>query len=156
MKNKVTIKNAQGEYLQHVIFEDLSAQEAWLQMLHDTHAWGKPEYKVEISPEKVIEHEAIKAKKEVLDENGKVLEAATKARKAYVEKVEAVYEIIPSEYIVQVEDMTEELAVQAKIKEIENLKSTVTIEKLMEAVLTGNKSFLIAVDTEVKAKKAKI
>lgn len=80
MKNRVTIKSAQGEYLQHVIFEELSAQEAWLQMLHDTHAWGKPEHQVVVT-------EALYD-----EETGEILE-------------EAVYETIPAEYTIEIEDI---------------------------------------------------
>lgn len=168
MKNKVTIKNAQGEYLQHVIFEDLSAQEAWLQMLHDTHAWGKPSHT--ITTDKIItpaKDRVTKITKVEIKQEPKFDEAGNPIKtKPVYENVEvvvseytpAVYEtiLVPSEYTVEITDMTEEIAKEAKLKEIEDLKATVTVEKLMEAVLTGNKDFLIAVDTEVKAKKAKI
>lgn len=98
MKNKVTIKSAQGEYLQHVIFEEQSAQEAWLQMLHDTHAWGKPEHT--ITTDKILTP-AIEQVVEVIDD----VEVVTQ------EYVPPVYETIevPAEYEVEIVDITEEI-----------------------------------------------
>ena len=113
MKNKVTIKSAQGEYLQHVIFEEQSAQEAWLQMLHDTHAWGKPEHTIELTPMQTIYHEATLP---VLDEEGEELEPAVEA---YTEVVEATLEVVPSEYLVEIEDITEQVNQEAINREAE-------------------------------------
>ena len=119
MKNKIIIKNAQGECLQHVIFEDLSAQETWLQMLHDTHAWGKPEHTLELTPLETIYHEAVEA---ILDEEGEELEPAVEA---YTEVIEATFEVVPSEYLVEIEDITAQVNQEAINREAEAyLKAT--------------------------------
>lgn len=99
MKNKVTIKKPQGEYLQHCIFEDQQVQDDFLQMLYDTHVWGKPEHQAEVSPE-------------VRNEQGEIV-------------TEAIYETIPAEYVVEIEDITEQFNQEIINKEAEEyLKST--------------------------------
>lgn len=82
MKNKLTIKNVQGEYLQHVIFEDQETQDSFVEMLAATSAWGKAEHQVEI-----------------LDEEGKSLDPKQ-------------YETIASEYSIEIEDVTVQLEQQ--------------------------------------------
>lgn len=76
MKNKLTIKNAQGEYLQHVVFEDQKAQDEFIEMLAATYAWGRPEHQVEI-----------------LGENDMSFEPKQ-------------FETIPAEYTIEVEDIS--------------------------------------------------
>lgn len=80
MKNKLTVKNAQGEYLQHVVFEEQQVQDDFIAMLASTHAWGKPEHQVVVT-EAVYD-----------EETGEILE-------------EAVYETVPAEYTIEIEDI---------------------------------------------------
>ena len=154
--------------VQFVKFEDEVQMQEWIDMLAVNHPWGKPAHTITTDVILVEAKERVTkiVKKEIpqepkFDEAGnpiKVKPIYENVEVVVSEYVPAVYETIdvPSEYTVEIIDMTEELAKEAKLKEIEDLKATVTIEKLMEAVLTGNKSFLVAVDAEVKAKKAKI
>ena len=82
MNNKITIKDKNGNYLQHVIFNDQTIQDEWLQMLATNYPFGKPEHTIEVTPRSIDEHGVV---------------------------TEAVYELIPSEYIVEVLDVTQEL-----------------------------------------------
>jgi len=84
MNNKVTIKNAEGQYLQHTFFTDQKTQNDFIAMLAETSAWGKAEHQV-VSKEAVYDLET-----------GEKLE-------------DEEYETIPSEYSVEIEDVTEQL-----------------------------------------------
>lgn len=81
--------------------------------------WGKPEHTVEVTPLQTIYHEAIPA---VLDEQGEELKPAVEA---YTEVIEATFEVVPSEYLVEIEDITEQVNQEAVNQEAEAyLKST--------------------------------
>ena len=69
--------------------------------------WGKPEHKVEVTPLQTIYHEAIPS---VLDEEGEELEPAVEA---YTEVIEATFEVVPSEYLVEIEDITAQVNQEA-------------------------------------------
>lgn len=69
--------------------------------------WGKPEHTIELTPLQTIYHEAIPA---VLDEEGEELEPAVEA---YTEVIEATFEVVPSEYLVEIEDITEQVNLEA-------------------------------------------
>ena len=154
--------------VQFVKFEDEVQMQEWIDMLAVNHPWGKPAHTV--TTDKIItpaKERVTKIVKKEIPQEPKFDEAGNPIKtKPIYENVEvvvseyvpAVYEVIevPAEYTVEIIDMTEELAKEAKLKEIEELKATVTLEKLMDAILTGDKTFLVAVDAEVKAKKAKI
>jgi hypothetical protein len=86
MNTKLIIKNKQNEILQTCIFHEQETLDAFLVMIVANATFGKPEHTVEVSPR-------------IVDEFGVV--------------TEAVYEVIPSEYIVEQVDVTAEVAQQA-------------------------------------------
>lgn len=90
MKTRLTIKNKQNEVLQFAIFEDQQTMDDFIEMLATTHPYGKPEHQVEVSPE-------------VRNEQGEIVTGA-------------IYETIPAEYVVEIEDITAQVN-QAEINE---------------------------------------
>ena len=89
--------------------------------------WGKPEHKVEVTPLQTIYHEAIPS---VLDEEGEELEPAVEA---YTEVIEATFEVVPSEYLVEIEDMTEQLEKEKRMKD-----RLLELVKAQRQLLAGN------------------
>lgn len=167
MKYKISIIK-QGIITNQATFPTIEEANSWFEKEEANQSFGKPAHIV--TTDKIVtpaKDRVTKIVKKEIPQEPKFDEAGNPIKtKPIYENVEvvvseyvpAVYEVIevPSEYTVEIIDMTEEIELEKKLKEIEDLKATVTIEKLMEAVLTGNKSFLVAVDAEVKAKKAKI
>lgn len=79
---KVIIKNRQEEVLQTTYIDTQEKIDDFMEVLSKGEAWGKPEHQILISPPE-------------LNEAGEVI-------------VEAIYETIPSAYLVEIEDVTEE------------------------------------------------
>lgn len=67
--------------------------------------WGKPEHQVELSPRQVINHEEVPA----VIENGVEVSPAIPA---YDEVIEATFETVPSEYLLEIVDVTAEVEQQ--------------------------------------------
>lgn len=137
MNTKVIVKNQSNEVLQTVIFTDETVMNNWIQMLSISHPWGKPEHQIVDVPEQRIEHDVIPevlyqaAKEAVLDENGNEITPAVEevlavdAVEAYTEIIPATYVTIPSEYSVEIIDVTAELEQLRVNREAEEyLKST--------------------------------
>ena len=93
---KVIVKNTANTILQTAQFDNDSHMNEWLEMLARTSAWGKPEHQVEVSPR-------------ILDDEGNVVQ-------------EAVFETIPAEYTIEIEDIAAEI-------EIENVRKREKKEK---------------------------
>ena len=102
--------------------------------------WGKPEHTVELTPLQTIEHKAVKGKKEILDKEGNVIEAASKSKEAYVEKIEATYKTIPSEYIVEIEDISQAIEAEKIKKESKTLERSARVSGLKSIDFTKIKT----------------
>lgn len=126
MNTKLLIKQNE-EVKQFALFETEPELQDFLQVLNSGNTcWGKPEHQIVLEAEKRIEHAAIEAvayqspKEAVLDENGEELEAAVpeilavEAQEAYVEVIPAVMQTIPSEFTVEIVDISAEIE-QARV-----------------------------------------
>jgi hypothetical protein len=76
-------------------FETQDEADAWLQREEANFSFGKPEHTVEVSPGTVIFHEA------------------TEDTEAYEEVSEAVFEVVATEYVVEIVDVSAEVSQQA-------------------------------------------
>ena len=110
----------------------------WLNRETLNGSFGKPEHQVLVSPEQTIQIEA------VLDEQGNELEPAR------TEVIEAVYETIPSEFTVEIEDISSEIERQNKLKQISDLESQITPRRMREAMLSNDFSFIESIESQIQ------
>lgn len=111
---KVTIKNRASQVITNQAqFEDQEQVDSWIAQCESVEALGKPEHTVELTPMQTIYHETTLP---VLDEEGEELEPAVEA---YTEVIEATFEVVPSEYLVEIEDITEQVNQEAINREAE-------------------------------------
>lgn len=122
-------------------FQTEEMANTWIAEHVANNSFGKAEHQVEISPRTLINHAAIEAIEyqapidAVLDESGVEVSPAipevlaVEGIEAYVEIVEAIYETVPAEYVIEIEDITAEIAAReakivAKLEAKNKLKNT--------------------------------
>ena len=120
---KITIKNLTGDVIGVNEIESSKVDE-FLNNIKINSPYGKSEYQREVSPRKELE-------------DGKI--------------IEAVYETIPAEYTVEIEDITSEIEKLTKIKQIEELELQITPRRLREAVLSQDFSFIESIEQQIQA-----
>lgn len=97
---KINIKK-QNIITNSATFSTQEEVDAWLASCEAKESFGKPEHTIELTPRSVIYHEEIPA---VIENEVEISPAIP----AWIETIEATYETIPSEYSVEIVDITEE------------------------------------------------
>ena len=125
--------------VQFVKFEDEVQMQEWIDMLAVNHPWGKPAHTITTD---VILVEAKEQITELIDEVEVVVQ----------EYAPAVYETIdvPSEYEVEIVDISDEIAKDAIRKQIAELEASITPRRMREAIMSGDYSWIENVDLEIE------
>lgn len=137
MKRISIIKN--GQITNQAEFTNDELLNEWLNRETLNGSFGKPEHQVLVSPEQTIQIEAF------FDEQGNELEPAR------TEVIEAVYETIPSEFTIEIVDISSEIEREDKLKQIRELESQISPRRMREAMLYNDFSFIQEVNSQIEA-----
>lgn len=137
MKKISIIRN--GQITNQAEFTNDELLNEWLNRETLNGSFGKPEHQVLVSPEQTIQIEA------VFDEQGNELEPAR------TEVIEAVYETVPSEFTIEIVDISSEIEREDKLKQIRELESQITPRRMREAMLYNDFSFIQEVNSQIEA-----
>lgn len=136
---KIKIISKQTNEITHLAkFETQEECNAWIQECESVEAFGKPEHQIVIEEIKYVSIEV------VLDENDNIVEEAR------TEVIPAIVETIPAEYTIEIEDISSEVEKQQKLEAIEELEAQITPRRIREAILTGDNSFILSMETQIE------
>lgn len=106
---KIIIKNNSGIIIGENQKEDHELQEFLDKLNSGNSPYGKPEHQRELTPRQVIHHVAVEARGPILAEDGTEISPEILAQEAFDEIIEATHELIPSEYLIEITDITSEI-----------------------------------------------